>query len=145
MQFYDFVKDVKNTIKDKICIFRIGTFFNAVGIDAVILSEYTDLIKVCFGNNVCKCGVPINIIDRFIDKLIELDLPFCIFDYTEDESNYSFKYKDKIYSCIKENKGVKINFSKYSIDCTSCKYSNNNLLSRLNNIENMLIKLLSSK
>ena len=96
----------------KVVFVKCGHFYIAIEEDAVLLHELLDLKCTCFRNNTCKVGVPVNSIEKYIEKLKELKYSYTVYDYD----------KDKI-ELIKISEGKeKENYVKNkNINCLVCK------------------------
>lgn len=137
MSLLDKIMEVKEKNEGKICIFRQGVFYVVIGDDACILTERVGLKKICYCKGVCKVGIPINTINRYMQVFKRLKLNFCVFDYTEKLGEYEFMYSEKIYIKTYEyTKGKKKKkLDKYIIDCNECilNQPKRNLIDRLLN------------
>lgn len=66
----------------------------------------------CFKNNICKVGIPINSLERYIEKLDKIKYSYIIYDYNKEKNELK-----EIYSKIgKQNKVTDKN-----IKCLKCK------------------------
>ena len=48
---------------------RIGTFYIAVGEDAVLMHKKLELKCTCYKTNICKVGFPVIALEKYVDKL----------------------------------------------------------------------------
>src|SRR5699024_12083400 len=72
------------------CIFsyryiKLGTFYVAVGEDAVLLHKKVDLKCTCYKMNICKVGFPVIALDKYVEKLNETKYAYVIYDYRSEE------------------------------------------------------------
>ena len=56
----------------KIVLIKVGAFYRAVENDAVLLHNKLGLKCLCYRNNTCKIGIPVNSIKKYIEKLYEI-------------------------------------------------------------------------
>lgn len=77
-----------------------------------MLNNKLDLKCTCFKNNVCKIGIPINALDKYIEELNQIKYSYIIYDYNK-ENNELIEIESKIG---KQNKLVDNN-----INCLKCK------------------------
>ena len=75
-------------------LIRCGVFFVGIGKDAVILAERLGITNICFTEGVCKCGIPVNRMDKMLRKIIEKDISVAIYEYNPKgiEKDSSEKY-----------------------------------------------------
>lgn len=55
--------------KGKIVFIKLGTFYIATKLDAVLLKEKLDLKCTCFQGHTCKVGIPISSLDKYIENI----------------------------------------------------------------------------
>lgn len=60
---------------------KLGTFYIAVGEDAVLLHKKLDLKCSCYKTNICKVGFPINALGKYIEKLNEAKYAYVIMSH----------------------------------------------------------------
>ena len=70
MRFLKRVEKIKLENKNKIVLARCGAFVVAIGNDARLLSKMFGLKKTCQKKGVCKVGIPVTYILKYL-KLIE--------------------------------------------------------------------------
>ena len=98
--------------KGKIVLIKLGAFYVATEKDAVFLHEKLELKCTCFKNNVCKVGIPINALEKYVEKLDSTKHSYIIFDY--DKQNRELK---EIHSKI----GKQHKITSKNINCLECK------------------------
>lgn len=99
--------------QEKIVLIKLGVFYIATGKDAVLLHNKLGLKCVCYKNNICKIGIPVDSLEKYLSKIEELKYSYIVYDI--DKNN-----KELIK--IKEYKGTKINkIIDYNINCLICK------------------------
>ena len=79
--------------KDRIVLIRLGTFYIATGRDALLLHIKLDLKCTCFKNNVCKVGIPVMSINKYIEKLDKIKYAYIIYEYDKEKMELKEQYK----------------------------------------------------
>ena len=124
MKFYDFVVKLQREYDGKVILIRNGTFYNAIGKDAIIVENIFNLKRICFAKTICRCGFPVYYyqqnLDIFKEKLKEAGISIIIFD---EKENGRYVYKNKKYDILFEIKGRDIKEKRENLDCLQC---NNN-------------------
>ena len=69
MSFSKMLEILQERNEKKIVLIRLGMFYIATGRDAVLLHDKLNLKCICFTDNVCKGGIPVIAIDKYIEKL----------------------------------------------------------------------------
>ena len=101
----------------RIILISCGSFYIAIGADAVTLNRELGLKLNCAKKGVCKVGVPKNSIDKYIKKLDEIGYAYIVLDY--DKENNSI-----IKKCEKEGKEQKeYAFNNNCENCGRKRYS----------------------
>ena len=98
--------EVAEENKGYLILIRCGAFFNAIGANAIILSDL-GLNVICMTNGVCKTGIPLNSLYDYIKRLEQLSYSFVIYNYSKDEMIGN----DKKYAEMYRNKGKYIDKS----------------------------------
>ena len=73
----------------KVVFVKCGHFYIAIEEDAVLLNDLLGLKCTCFRENTCKVGVPVNSIEKYINKLQELRYGYVVYDY--DKTNIELR------------------------------------------------------
>ena len=120
MKFYEIVKELQKENKGKIVLIRNGIFYCAIGKDTVLMNNVLGYIPVCFKENVCKCGIPVNGIEIAIPKMLRSGFGYVIYDYNKEE---------KTYKKIVELKGKYVYSKDNNIGCSNCLYKENKMKS----------------
>lgn len=112
MSFSNMLEILQEKNKGKIVLIKLGAFYVATEKDAVLLHNKLELKCTCFKNNTCKVGIPINSLEKYIEKLDKIKYSYIIYDYNKEKNELK-----EIYSKIgKQNKVVDKN-----INCLKCK------------------------
>ena len=69
MSFSKMLEILQERNEKKIVLIRLGMFYIATGRDAVLLHDKLNLKCTCFTDNMCKVGIPVIAIDKYIEKL----------------------------------------------------------------------------
>ena len=95
MKFSKKFEEIKNREenKGKIVLIRCGIFFIAIGNDAVLLNRLYGLKVTCFKENVCKVGIPVSFISKYLDILEEDGYSYILYDYDKNTKELIEKYK----------------------------------------------------
>ncbi len=112
MSFSKMVEILKKKEKNKIVFIECGAFYLAMGEDAIFLHEKFEFKCTCFLENVCKIGIPINSLEKYIRKLDDMHYAYVVYDFDKEESKLRIKYISK---------GKYHNIEEKSINCLTCK------------------------
>ena len=112
MSFSTMLDCLKEINKGVIVFVKLGTFYIAVGEDAVLLHKKLDLKCTCYKTNICKVGFPINALDKYIEKLNETKYAYVIYDY----DNKKVELKE-----IMRKKGKLNKETNDRVNCLVCK------------------------
>lgn len=112
MSFSSMMEILQERNKGKIVLIKLGAFYVATEKDAVFLHEKLEIKCTCFKNNVCKVGIPINALEKYVEKLDSTKHSYIIFDY--DKQNRELK---EIHSKI----GKQHKITSKNINCLECK------------------------
>lgn len=93
MSFSNMLEILQEKNKDRIVLIRLGTFYIATGRDALLLHTKLDLKCTCFKNNVCKVGIPVMSINKYIEKLDKIKYAYIIYKYDKEKTELKEQYK----------------------------------------------------
>lgn len=121
MAFSHMLNILKEKEKGTIVLVRLGSFYVAVGEDAVLLHKKLDLKCTCFKMNICKVGFPVIALDKYVEKLNETKYSYVIYDYDaknvelmeiiRKRGTYNFQ-TDKNINCIECSGDVNKRYAK---------------------------------
>ena len=111
MKFSEKVRLLKKKVGNKILFVQNGNFYIAIGKDAVILHELLNLKRTCFIKYLCKVGVPIKSLDKYLRAIREKDISYIVYD----NENGELKVKDEYEG---ENKKITL---QDNLGCEDCK------------------------
>ena len=88
-------------------------FLEGIGKDAIILNLLFNLKLTCAREGVCKVGIPLTAISKYVEKLEELGYSYVVYDYIKKFNEYKviYNYNNK-----------PIEESRKCLDCGNCKY-----------------------
>ena len=137
MSFSNMLEILQEKNKGKIVLIKLGAFYVATEKDAVLLHNKLELKCTCFKNNICKVGIPINSLERYIEKLDKIKYSYIIYDYNKEKNELK-----EIYSKIgKQNKVTDKN-----IKCLKCKgivaYKNDEYMEAIYKLESKQLTLI---
>ena len=95
MRFAKKVKELKNEEenKGKIVLVRCGIFVIATGVDAILLNQLYGLKVTCFEESVCKVGMPVGFILKYLELIEKEGYGYVLYDYAKDSKELVEKYK----------------------------------------------------
>lgn len=93
MGFSNMLEILQEKNKGKIVLVKLGTFYIATGRDAILLNVKLNLKCTCYKNNICKVGVPVNSIDKYIEKLNKTKYSYVIYDYDKEQKELKLRYE----------------------------------------------------
>ena len=127
MKFSKRIEEIKNKEenKGKIVLVRCGIFFIAIGNDALLLNKLYGLKVTCFQEKICKVGVPVSFVLKYLDIFESDGYSYVLYDYEKDTKQLIPQYRyegkmnteEKIYKKCEECENYKQN----------CTYSNINI------------------
>lgn len=112
MSFSQMIDLLKEKEKKKIVFVQCGHFYIAIGGDAVLLHERLDLKCTCFKKNMCKVGMPIDSLEKYLEQLEKFKYAYVVYDYDKSKKELIRKY-------YKEGKCHYI--EEKTINCLKCK------------------------
>lgn len=81
MSFSSMLEILQEKNKGKIVIIKLGAFYIATGRDATLLHKKLGLKCTCYKNNICKVGIPVASIEKYIPILDRTKYAYVIYDY----------------------------------------------------------------
>lgn len=106
MSFSKMVNFLQEMNKERIVLVKCGAFYIAKGRDAVFLSDTLNLKVICMESGVCKIGIPINSLDKYLKQLDKLNYGYIVYNYLNKENRIEemVKKDGKSHNEIEENK-----------------------------------------
>ena len=98
--------------KEEILLINAGAFYIAIEEDAVLLNNKLKLKCSCFQKNTCKVGVPINSLEKYLEKIQKLGYSYIV---------YNFNKKEQELKIVKKYEGKKNRTKRKNINCLLCK------------------------
>ena len=108
MGFCEMMKILQKREKGKIIICNLGSFYVAIGKDAIILNNLIGLKISCIKPEICKVGFPINALEKYTGLLIETGYSFIIYDFNSEKEELG-----TIMSCLGKRLNWEIANNKY--------------------------------
>ena len=93
MEYVDMVLKLQQLYYDRIVLVSCGPFYIAVGADALTLHDGLGLKLNCIKKEVCKIGIPINSIERYIFRLNNLGCSYVILNYNGETNEIKKNYR----------------------------------------------------
>ena len=106
------VKRLQVIYQEKILLISCGAFYIALAENAVILNEELGLKTICAQKEICKVGIPINSINKYIEKLDKTGYSYIILDYDKEKSKIIKKF---------EQYGEREKYFKFNTGCYKCE------------------------
>ena len=111
MKFSEKVRLLKKKVGDKILFVQNGNFYIAIGRDAVLLHELFNLKCTCFIKYLCKVGVPVKSLSKYLQPLREREISYIVYDKINGELKVKEDFEDK-------NNNTTLF---YNLGCEDCK------------------------
>ena len=81
MSFSQMLEILQDKDSSKVILIKLGHFYIATGRDAVLLHKKLNLKCTCFKNNICKVGIPVNSLEKYVEKFNQMQYSYIIYDY----------------------------------------------------------------
>ena len=81
MSFSQMLEILQDKDSSKVVLIKLGHFYIATGRDAVLLHKKWSLKCTCFKNNICKVGIPVNSLEKYVEKFNQMQYSYFIYDY----------------------------------------------------------------
>ena len=111
MKFSKRIEELKSKEenKGKIVLVRCGIFVIAIGNDAILLNRLYGLKVTCFKENICKVGMPVSFVLKYLDLIEEKGYSYVLYDYGKDTKELVVQYRHEGEKNIEEK------------ECKQCK------------------------
>ena len=109
MSFSQMLEILQDKDSSKVVLIKLGHFYIATGRDAVLLHKKLNLKCTCFKNNICKVGIPVNSLEKYVEKFNQMQYSYIIYDYDKqvneikeiiNKTGKACKIKDKNINCL---------------------------------------------
>lgn len=87
MSFSYMMEILKEEHKGRIVLCNNGSFYVAIGNDAILLNKVLDLKLSCMKEGLCKVGFPIEALEKYTDLLIKTGYSFVIYDFNSEKED----------------------------------------------------------
>ena len=111
MKFNEKVRLLKKKEGDKILFVQNGNFYIAIGRDAVLLHKLFNLKCTCFIKYLCKVGVPVKSLSKYLQPLREREISYIVYDNINGELKVKEDFEDR-------NNNTTLF---YNLGCEDCK------------------------
>ncbi len=112
MSFSQMINILRQKHKEEILLINVGAFYIAIEEDAVLLNNKLKLKCSCFQKNTCKVGVPINSLEKYLEKIQKLGYSYIVYNFNKQEQELKL---------IKKYEGKKNKTKRKNINCLLCK------------------------
>ena len=108
MSFSQMLEILQDKDSSKVILIKLGHFYIATGRDAVLLHKKLNLKCTCFKNNICKVGIPVNSLEKYVEKFNQMQYSYIIYDYDKQVIKIKAynELADYCYSKLKTNQRV---------------------------------------
>ena len=86
MKFVERCEELEEKEEGYIVLVRKGIFFTAIGKSAIELNKLFGLKPTCIKTRTCKCGIPVNSINKYLSMLKSKGYKTVIYDYRAIEN-----------------------------------------------------------
>ena len=113
MSFSKMFSILQRVEKEKIVLIKLGIFYIATGKDAVLLHNKLGLKCVCYKDNICKIGIPLESLEKYLKQIEKLKYSYIVYDIDKTKRELII---------VREYKGIKRNkIIDENINCLLCK------------------------
>ena len=108
MSFSQMLEILQDKDSSKVVLIKLGHFYIATGRDAVLLHKKLNLKCTCFKNNICKVGIPVNSLEKYVEKFNQMQYSYIIYDYDKQviKTKAYNEVADYCYSKLETNQRV---------------------------------------
>ena len=127
MSFSQMLEILQDKDSSKVVLIKLGHFYIATGRDAVLLHKKLNLKCTCFKNNICKVGIPVNSLKKYVEKFNQMQYSYIIYDYDKQVIKIKAynEVADYCYSKLETNQRLflyMVRFQKSVIVKEICQY-----------------------
>ena len=116
MSFCDMMETLKEENEGRIVFCNNGSFYVAIGNDAILLNKVLGLKLSCMKTGLCKVGFPIESLEKYTLELIGTGYSFVIYDFNSEKEDLVI-----IIDCL----GKWLNWEVEKNKCFTCKKHKN--------------------
>lgn len=114
MKFLEIIKQLQLKNKGYIVMVKNGIFFIGVGKDAILLNKILGLKLICLKTGLCKAGIPVKAIEKYINLLTFSGKAFVVYQYNKNSDDENM---EEIFRYT----GEKTEESKCCLECKDCQ------------------------
>ena len=85
MSYSQMINILRQKHKEEILLINAGAFYIAIEEDTVLLNNKLKLKCSCFQKNTCKVGVPINSLNKYLEKIRKLGYSYIVYNFNKQE------------------------------------------------------------
>ena len=115
---------LKEKNSGRIVLCNNGSFYVAIGNDAIALNKELGLQLSCMKKGLCKVGFPINALEKYTGLLIETGYSFIIYDFNSEKEELEI-----VISCL----GKRLNWEIAKNKCFTCEKSKDKKIDKYTN------------
>lgn len=106
MSYSQMVEILKENNKGKIVFIQTGAFYVATAEDAIFLQNTLGLKCTCFKNYICKVGVPIASLRKYLQKIEEMQYGYIVYHFEKEKRELIIEadYEGRPHQEKKQNK-----------------------------------------
>lgn len=112
MKYAELIEELQRKEKNRIILVKCGAFFVALGKDAIMLNKLLGLKLTCQKDKLCKAGIPIQSVLKYVDELENIGYSFSIYDYSKENKKITLEYTFN---------GNETTITENCLDCSKCK------------------------
>lgn len=86
MSFSQMAEILKQKHKGEILFIKLGVFYVATAQDAVFLNGLLNLKCTCYKNRICKVGVPVGSLQKYINKLDTWNYAYAVYSINKEKN-----------------------------------------------------------
>lgn len=86
MSFSQMAEILKQKHKEEILFIKLGAFYIATAQDAIFLNSLLNLKCTCYKNRICKVGVPVGSLQKYLDKLDTWDYAYVVYSINKEKN-----------------------------------------------------------
>lgn len=120
MEFSEILEKIKKENSEKIVLIKCGIFYIGTGRDAIMLNNLFGLRPICYKEKICKCAIPVELLEKYLDDLNRTGYGYIVYDYYPGKERMEQEE-------IAKKEGKKIEIEEEHFDCSRCWYKRNRI------------------
>lgn len=137
MSFKKIVEKLQNEPENEgfLVLVRCGVFFTGIGKDAIILTEKFGITNICFTDGICKSSIPVNRVDKMLQKIISQNVSVAIYEYNPKGLD---KDKSEKYELLRRIVMSPVYETRKCLECKKCIYYDSRIKTNIASTEEIL-------